>query len=283
MNEDANYSMTTQWIQLWTVPRTWVYEIEVAWARWTKTSDVHFWAKIIWDLYLIKWTKLKILVWQMWLSQDSGWWGTFISDEDNNPLLVAWWGCWYNWELCRGQLTLLWWAPYPYFSWQEAIAWQWGVLSNWWANNAWQAWAWFYWDWVDNWNCWAPGCENIDQETWAAPKAFVNWGNWWYYHVTGGSWWERFYVGWFWWWWTAKLSSCWGGSGGWYSWWSTWRNCHLWLWWGWWWSYIHSSIQNLATSNWTWEWLNAFNWQSITNLNTYRWWHWYVKIIYLGN
>lgn len=189
-----------QWIQLWTVPQTWWYRIDVYGAEWwwwpgSENASTYWWkgANMRGDFLLSKWEKIKILVWQKWWlpvwssSRASWWWwGSFVTKENNQPLIVAgWWNGnnWGSWTThgpsaqTTNDTTTWWWA---WWRW----AWWWGLVWNWANSTSGTATPW---------------------------SSFTNWWVWWIKSDT--TWWDGWFGWWawalyeWWWWW-------------WYKWWS---------------------------------------------------------------
>ncbi len=189
-----------QWIQLWTVPQTGWYRIDVYGAEWwwwpgSENASTYWWkgANMRGDFLLSKWEKIKILVWQKWWlpvwssSRASWWWwGSFVTKENNQPLIVAgWWNGnnWGSWTThgpsaqTTNDTTTWWWA---WWRW----AWWWGLVWNWANSTSGTATPW---------------------------SSFTNWWVWWIKSDT--TWWDGWFGWWawalyeWWWWW-------------WYKWWS---------------------------------------------------------------
>lgn len=243
-----------QWIQLWTVPQTGWYRIDVYGAAgwiWTATYIWWLWAQMRWDFYLIKWQKLKILVGQKWEDNASykswwWWWWTFVTNDTNTPLIIAWWWWWW------------WWNSSPR-SWQPWLIWtsggnwsQWTAI--WWTNwNGWAAASWWWW-WAGLiWN-WFNG---YISNGW---MSFTNWWVWWQKWSCAAS--TSGWDGGFGWWWGGEWCNMWATWwwGG-YSWWaSTSSNWVAW-WWG---SFRATTYNSQAIQNTSWtEWVRSWHGQVI--------------------
>lgn len=222
-----------QWIQLWTVPRSWLYKIEAYGAEWwggvgSENPSTNWWQGAImkWEFILTKWEKLKILVWQKWLlgvwwsNRADWWWGwTFVTRENNQALIVAWWWNWSNW----GNWTTHW--PSAQIN-NDGTTWWWT-----WERGAW------WWGLIGN---------GGDGSSATGGRSFINW--WWWGANSGGTWWD----GWFWWWWGSLYEWWWGG---WYKWWSVVPTNQYSTNFPTYWSHSYNSGTNQSSSVWnTWHW-----------------------------
>ncbi len=261
-----------QWIQLWTVPKTGWYSIDTYWAQ---GGTFHFtwwrWVRMKWDFYLVKWEKLKILVWQNggnsgdphW--NETWWWGgTFVTNASNTALIVAggWGGAPSNTYgvSCSRDISSQWDATTSTSGRTitcntTASGW---ASGNWWVSNWSHQW-WAWWGLTGNWQNWIAHCS---QPQWWA--SFTNWwvgGLWNSCYVTANFWW-------FWWWW-------WGGL-----WWP-------WAWWGYsWWGVAWSWSSYSTYGGWGGSFRAAtYNWNSVTNPLATEWarsGHWQVIITALN-
>lgn len=238
--------MTTNGIQEWTVPQSWIYRISAQWAWYNNYG--WWWALIEWDVELYKWQKLKIVVWQLWYndnaSQTAWAWWTFIATIDNQPIVVAGWGwsSYYptkNYNESGWQITTSGWKWWSYW-WQttgNSSNGNWGTIEASYTSSV-CAWAWFFWN-----SAWA----------YTPASSFIN----------GALWWLWAQPWWFWWGWCA--TSWWGWAWGWYSWWSAWYG------WG---------NQNYANG---WGWWSYNIWANKNEISWYNGWQGSVTITKISN
>lgn len=241
-----------QWYQLWTVPSTWVYRILTNWASGQNWSYTAWYGAIMqWDFSLIKWEKIIIAVWQMWVGNwwahgNENWWGwwTFVVKESwNIPLIIAWWGWWSPsnsyWLSCTRDRSTQWDASITNAGKTVTCYWTtaWWNSGNWWLTNwsyQWWAWGGFNSAWA-NWltHCTLPywwGSFANGLVWWLNGSCYTSWSDWWFWWWGAGWLWSA------WWWWGYSW-----GSVDWY--WSS--HSVFWWWWG-----SYNNWTNQANSAW---------------------------------
>lgn len=214
--------------QYYTVPKKWIYKLQVWWAQgWYYSSNPYGkWWYSEWCICLDANTCLYIYVWWQWCS----WY---------NWAVAAWW---WNWGWC--------WYSY---SWRYDWWWGWGTdiriwwntiyyrrIVAWWGWGSWQyssyIWCWWVWWWT-NWITW-----------WTAYSSYY-WWNWWTQVSGWAGWWNwQYMIAWSFWQWGYKTawSSWYNGSWwwGWRYWWWPWSAVSAWGWWGSWYVYTSSTCSN---------------------------------------
>ena len=211
----VNFSYT--WSeQTFTVPKDWIYKLEVWGAQWWSSSgratyQWGCWWYACWELFLLAGTVLKIYVWQQWKdntwgltdvafnwgwkwwysnyngSNDRNWWGwgwTDIRIWGNtlyHRLIVAWW--WAGWHAYGDFSSLYWWWE----NWWEWWGWRWGT-QTWWGSF-----------WV-----WGSSSSNWEGNRWSM-NWWWGWWYWWMWQVRSSSdTWYSDFVSWWWSWFVRK-------------------------------------------------------------------------------